>query len=419
LESKTETDGFTSSHLKILVIVKTVDLGVGWGSIPGWWQLLKALYESGAELALVPCCGETAKSLWWHTYRKMPGGFSLAEKLDLKGVSFPIPFSGQGGQRLPWQPVDAISDSKKSPTRKLRNLVYSFVKNYGVDLQRKKYVDTIVRKEENIDAVLFLGTESYLNSRILPAFMRKRFGVPVVYMEQDMPGVLPKYRSNSPYVDADLSEFDAFIVNSKGAMSEVRELGANDVHVVYWGVDPQVFAPVYVEQDLDISFYGISSFYRERYIEYMIGGPSRKMKERVFAVGGYGHASGFGLAKNIGFSSFDRLRYQCCRSRLNLNITRWPFAETYASSTCRPFELASLGCCIVSNPCRGINEWFEPNKEIVVVSDEKEAIETYNWLLCSENERLRLARNARARALKDHTYANRARSLLDIMKSLQ
>ncbi len=198
----------------------------------------------------------------------------------------------------------------------------------------------------------------------------------------------------------------------------MRELGARNVHTVYFGADPSVFNPTELEQDLDVAFYGISSVGREKYIESMIGRPSEKMNDKAFAVGGLGYAAELGRATQIGFSSFDKFRYFCCRSKINLNITRRWFAETYASSTSRPFELGALGCCIVSNPCLGIEEWFEPGKEIIVVHSEQEAIDAYERLLSSEEERMTLANNARKRVLREHTYADRARQLLDIFKTL-
>ncbi|WP_054864774.1 hypothetical protein [Methanosarcina barkeri] len=33
-----------------------------------WWQLLKALHETGNEVIVVPYLGGAVESLWWRTY---------------------------------------------------------------------------------------------------------------------------------------------------------------------------------------------------------------------------------------------------------------------------------------------------------------------------------------------------------------
>jgi DNA gyrase/topoisomerase IV subunit A len=72
-----------------------------------------------------------------------------------------------------------------------------------------------------------------------------------------------------------------------------------------------------------------------------------------------------------------QLRFTISAARINLCITRRAHASVYASSSCRPFELASTGAAIVANPYEGIERWFEPGSELVVVSTTEQAIDTY------------------------------------------
>jgi spore maturation protein CgeB len=74
-----------------------------------------------------------------------------------------------------------------------------------------------------------------------------------------------------------------------------------------------------------------------------------------------------------------------------------------------------MGACIVSNPCLGIEEWFEPGKEIVVVGSADEAAERYRYLLEHDAARRELGEAARKRALREHTYRHRARQILKIL----
>jgi hypothetical protein len=56
------------------------------------------------------------------------------------------------------------------------------------------------------------------------------------------------------YDHADVTEFDGFMCNSKGGASELEAMGVQRVETVYWGVDPDLFAPVEAEQDRDVFF---------------------------------------------------------------------------------------------------------------------------------------------------------------------
>ena len=85
------------------------------------------------------------------------------------------------------------------------------------------------------------------------------------------------------------------------------------------------------------------------------------------------------------------------------------------SSSCRPFELASAGAAIVSNPYEGIERWFEPGHELLVVSGAEEALTTYRSLLDDPAQAEAMGARARERVLDEHTYAHRARQLLSLV----
>ena len=123
-----------------------------------------------------------------------------------------------------------------------------------------------------------------------------------------------------------------------------------------------------------------------------------------------------GAVEKLPYLSFSKLREYICRSKLNLCITRGAHASVYASSSSRPFELGALGACIVANPYLGIEEWFEPGKEIIIVESADEAVERYRFLLRHDSERHAIGKAARKRVLKQHTFRHRARELVDIIR---
>ena len=218
------------------------------------------------------------------------------------------------------------------------------------------------------------------------------------------------------YQGADLTEYAAFISNSAGGADALRELGARAVHTLYYGADPDLFAPVDVpSQDIDVFFYGHGREYRDQWIDSMITAPSRTLPDARFAVRGT-KLGDLGRAELLPYLSFSKLREYACRSKLNLCITRAAHANVFASSSSRPFELASIGCCIVANPYLGVETWFEPGKEIFIVESTEEATERYRYLLAHDAERLAAGRAARERVLKEHTFRHRARELQAIIE---
>jgi spore maturation protein CgeB len=146
----------------------------------------------------------------------------------------------------------------------------------------------------------------------------------------------------------------------------------------------------------------------------MLTGPSAQLPELTFAARG-NRLGSLPSVRMLPYASFNKLKTYCCRSRVNLLITRHAHASVYASSTARPFELAALGCAIVSNPYQGIEEWFEPGRDILIVRNQADATATYSELVANASLRHELGRRARARLLAEHTYTHRARQLLDLL----
>src|SRR5581483_3773161 len=143
--------------------------------------------------------------------------------------------------------------------------------------------------------------------------------------------------------------------------------------------------------------------------------PSRELLEADFALGGYDFRFDTGAARELGDVPFNAFARAISAARVNLNITRRPHASLYASSTCRPFELAAAGAAIVSNPCEGMERWFEPESELLVVHDAAGAVEAYRGLLDDPAQAEELGRRARERVLDEHTYRHRARRVLDLV----
>jgi spore maturation protein CgeB len=252
----------------------------------------------------------------------------------------------------------------------------------------------------------------------LAKYVKSEFSCPLIYYDLDVPTSLPEHGgfSFSYYLNADVAKYDAIIVPSEGVFDELKKLDANKVFTVHFGIDPDLYLPLCLEQDIDVFFFATSDSDREREVSMMISEPSTKMNAR-FLVSGIKYNTDLKKAKTIPMLPFSLWRYYACRSKINLNITREKHARTY-TSTSRPFELAAMECCIVSHQYRGLDKWFTKGKEMFVIDNITEAVEVYKWLLKDDETRRKVGMAARERVLKEHTFRQRANDLLQILDHL-
>lgn len=387
--------------MKILAVLSALDLKYRYGCTPAWWQLLKGLYENGVEVIATTYQGEAVESPWWRTYPnpcyREAQAFTQVKKLGQRLVG--------GGEK-----EDSGETAKDIA---IRRLAQSWIKP-----RWEQHLSEILKREEGIGAVVIF-TVPLNHFQGLPTAIRERFKIPVFYYDGDVPASLPQFSGFASgfkiYQGADLSEYDGFICNSEGGAQELSKMGAPNVKTLFWGVDPDYFAPLDVPQDYDVSFYGYGAKYRQEWIEKMLVLPSLKLPDVNFVLGGQGFNLEQGAVRQIGDVPLNTFRNFCCRSKINLNITRQAHASVYASSACRPFELAAMGCCIVSNPYNGLDKWFEPDKEIIIVHNEQEAIDTYKDLLENGRRRKKIGERARKRVLAEHTARQRAQGLLKFL----
>ena len=240
----------------------------------------------------------------------------------------------------------------------------------------RRHLTKVLERERDVDAVVVF-TVPMAHFRGIPTYLRERFGVPVVFYDGDVPMSLPEFGGMDTgfnyYHGADPSEYDLVVSNSEGGLERLRELGARRAEAVFWGADTEFFAPRHVEKVHDVFFYGYGDKFRRDWMAAMVGEPSRAAPELEFALGGRDFQGDTGRAWLIGDVPFNAFAQAISQARINLNITRRSHASVFASSSARPFELAAAGATIVSNPYEGIERWFEPGEELVVVNDADEA----------------------------------------------
>jgi hypothetical protein len=389
---------------KILAVASAIDLDFRYGCTPAWWQLWKGLYEEGADLLVTPYRGRPVESPWWRTAPNPTylEGESYARARDtlarLKGDRYL--------RRAEESPEDSKSD------RVTREVIRRWVTP-----RWQRQLEALVERERPDAVIVFTVPMAHL--RGIPAGLRERFGIPVVFYDGDVPMSLPEFGGMDTgfnwYHDADPSEYDLLVSNSEGGLARLRELGARRAEAVFWGADPEFFAPHQVAKEMDVLFYGYGDKFRRDWMDSMVGTPSRELTDVDFALGGRDFQGNTGRARTIGDVPFNAFARAISEARINLCITRRSHASVYASSSCRPFELAAAGAAIVSNPYEGIERWFEPGSELLVVHSADEATSAYRELLADPAQAAAMGNRARERVLDEHTYRHRARRLLDLV----
>jgi Glycosyl transferases group 1 len=390
---------------KILAVASAVDLEFHLGCTPAWWQLWKGMALAGIDLIVTPYRGRAIASPWWRTapnplYREAET-FAAARDAAarLRGERHP--------RRAEQSPADTRLD------RIVRETIWR-----TVTPRWRRHLERILEREGDVDAVVvFTVPMSHL--RGIPTALRERFGVPVVFYDGDVPMSLPEFGGMDTgfnyYHGADPSEYDLLLSNSEGGIPRLLELGARRAEPLFWAIDPELFAPQPVVKETDVLFYGYGDKFRREWMRELVGEPSRRMPDADFALGGVDFSGDVGAARTLGQIPYNSFPRAISAARINLNVTRRAHATVSGSSTVRPFELAACAAAIVSNPHEGIERWFEPGRELLVVHDADEATEAYRDLLGDPAQAEELGRRARERVLDEHTYVHRAQRLLELL----
>ncbi len=356
-----------------------------------WWCLFKALSEMGHEITVLPFLGKAIETPWWHSLDN-PSRFMSS-----------LLYSQWRGR------------SKSSRTKFLYakyHRAFTFLPGFIISTRWRAALDKVLAKDNPPDAAIFFSVPLNLIGNV-PSYLREEFGIPSIYYEADMPSILPSYGGIhfTYYLGADISRFSGFLSDSDGVETTVRAMGAKNISTLHWAADPTIFSPLHLEKDTDVFFTGGTSAFRRDWIQKMLSEPAEELSNKTFAMSGRMKES-YERVKSLGFLSFDKWKRQVCRSRICLNISRTPHASTAGTSSTRIFELASMGACMVSSPHKGLEKWFEPGKEIIILNDNDRPSEVYNKLLGSPSTMEEIGSRARCRVKAEHTYDHRARELL-------
>jgi spore maturation protein CgeB len=225
-----------------------------------------------------------------------------------------------------------------------------------------------------------------------------------------------------PYLgERGLADFDLVLSFTGGAaMEELRSrLGARLVRPLYGHVDPDAHRPAAPDERFrcDLSYLGTYAADRQAAVEELFVAPARRLPHLRFVIGGSQYPADFPWAANIHF-----LRHMpppqhpafFSASRWTLSVTRRAMAGNGWCPSGRLFEAAACGTAIVSDWWPGLDTFMTPGSELVVASSAQDVIAA---LQMSDAERGRIAAAGRERVLAEHTSAQRALQLEDLLEA--
>jgi spore maturation protein CgeB len=214
-------------------------------------------------------------------------------------------------------------------------------------------------------------------------------------------------------------QFDLVLTYGGGApvVERYRELGARDCVPVYNALDPETHHPVPPEPrfECDLAFLGNRLPDREARVEEFFLRAADLAPDRRFLLGGSGWEDK-PLPPNVTYvghvGTADHNAFNCTPLAV-LNVTRDSMVANGWSPPTRVFEAAGAGACLITDAWEGIEEFLEPGVEVFVASCGQEVAEKVRCLAPDMAERVGAA--ARERVLREHTYAQRAVQVEDVL----
>jgi len=188
-----------------------------------------------------------------------------------------------------------------------------------------------------------------------------------------------------------------------------REYGSPAARALYCSVDETVYRPVAATPRWDLGYLGTYSDDRQPPLDRLLLEAARRLPERRFVVAGPKYPPDIRWPSNV--LRLEHVApdehpafYAACR--FTLNVTRADMIRAGWSPSVRLFEAAACGTPIISDAWDGLDELFDPRREIAIVQYTDEVVNLLDHT--DHATRSAWADAGRRRVLAAHTAAHRA-----------
>jgi spore maturation protein CgeB len=242
-------------------------------------------------------------------------------------------------------------------------------------------------------------------------------GKTTVFWDVDAPATLQRMREDAadPF-RALVARYDLILTYGGGppVVDEYRRRGARTCIPIYNALDPQTHFPVAPESRFagHLAFLGNRLPDREARVATFFLAPARALPELRFVLGGSGWDKDVALTPNVHYVGHVYTREHNafnCSPLAVININRNSMAATGYSPPTRVFEAAGAGACLVCDAWRGIEQFLDPDTEVICVESGAEVAALLPGL--RPDVARQIGNAARRRILAHHTYAHRAAQL--------
>jgi spore maturation protein CgeB len=242
-----------------------------------------------------------------------------------------------------------------------------------------------------------------------------------VFYDLDTPITLEKFSANeAEYLHPDqVPQFDLYLSWCGGEiLSQLQtRWRARSAKALYGCVDPGIHKRVNVPEQYRclMSYMGTYAADRQHKFEQLFLHTVQSRPNDTFVLAGSQYPQHH-WTKNLKHfehvSPYDHPALYSS-SRFTLNITRDGMARAGYCPSGRLFEAAACGTPIITDWFSGLNCFFKPQEEILVVNDTDDVLDALD---ISDDQLAKIAARARERTLYEHTGDCRARELMSYLE---
>jgi spore maturation protein CgeB len=240
-----------------------------------------------------------------------------------------------------------------------------------------------------------------------------------IYWDVDAPATLEAMETDPQHhLRRAIPSYDMVLTYGGGdaVVSVYRAMGAKDCVPIYNALDPATHFPAPPDPRFacDLSLLANRLPDREQRVEHFFIDVARSLPAKTFMLGGSGWESKDTPAnlRTVGHVGTRDHNAFFGSALATLNVNRDSMARYGFSPPTRVFEAIGAGACLITDQWDGIDHFLEPGREVLVAARDADVAE---HLAALRPDRAReIARRARARILRLHTYRQRARQFNDL-----
>jgi spore maturation protein CgeB len=244
-----------------------------------------------------------------------------------------------------------------------------------------------------------------------------------VFWDVDAPATLDAIGADSAHhLRRVIPAYDLVLTYGGGdpVVAGYGRIGARMCVPIYNALDPMTHYPVpgRCRYRCDLGFLGNRLPDREARVDAFFFRAATMLRNHSFLLGGAGWRDKVvpPNVRCVGHVGTDDHNAFFCSGLATLNVNRESMARYGFSPPTRVFEAAGAGACVITDAWDGIEQFLEPEREVLVAADGEQVAELLAQLAPDDAQRIAAA--ARARVLAHHTYERRARQVNELLDAM-